>query len=461
MSRFALPLLTRPTFAGRWLFTLLLGSLCCLSDSAGAWAKPSTLPDDEWRQWRGPQRDGVWNGNVSTTPPPASGLEVLWRAPIGPGYTGPTVADGRVLVMDRIRRPAQEERVLCLDAQTGKMLWEHRYDCVYSGVGYEAGPRASVTIDENLAYSLGSMGHLHCLDLDGNVVWKKDLNQVYGISAKDRMPIWGIAASPLIYQQFVIVQIGAGDGAGLLAFDKRTGAEVWKCLDDRAQYSSPILVQQAGRDVLVIWTGDSVAGIDPTNGDVLWQHPFPPQNMPIGVASPVYRNGQVFMTSFYDGSLMLRLREDAMQVEPVWARVGENERQTDALQSIISTPVWIGDHLYGADSHGEFRCLNASNGDRVWEDLNIVPRARWATVHVVQFPTADSSQVLLFNERGELLRGVLSPTGFQEQWRTSVLKPTTPQLNQRGGVCWSHPAMTSDGIIVRNDEEVVYLKLPQ
>lgn len=443
----------------------MVASGWCLAVSGWAMAFAPVLQDaertHEWTQWRGPNRDGVWQGNVDSSPLPAEGLEVLWRAPIGSGYTGPTIADGRVFVMDRIRRPEQEERVVCLNAKTGDQLWEHRYPCVYAGVGYEAGPRASVTIDGQHAYSLGSMGHLNCLTVSGSVVWKRDLNQEYGISTNDRMPIWGIAASPLIYQQLVIVQIGAGNGAGILAFDKRTGKEVWKCLDDRAQYSSPIIVQQCGRDVLVVWTGDSVAGIDPSTGDLFWRYPFPPRNMPIGVASPIYRDGQIFVTSFYDGSLMLRLRDDALEVEKVWARVGENERKTDALQSIISTPVWIGDHLYGADSHGEFRCLDVRNGDRVWEDLSIVPTARWATVHIVQFPTADSKEVLLFNERGELLRGRLTPTGFESQWRTSVLKPTTPQLNQRGGVCWSHPALTADGILVRNDEEVVYLKLPQ
>lgn len=455
-------LLSLVLFSIRQVFgSAICWSLCSVALTSWTMASVPILQEEEWTQWRGPNRDGVWSGNIDSSPPPKGVLEVLWRSPIGPGYTGPTVADGRVFVMDRIRRPEQEERVVCMDAKTGDLLWEHRYPCVYANVGYDAGPRASVTIDDNRAYSLGSMGHLFCFDVSGAVLWKKDLNQEYGISANDRMPIWGIAASPLIYQQFVIVQIGAGNGAGLIAFDKQTGAEAWKCLDDRAQYSSPIIVQQAGRDVLVAWTGDRVAGIDPSTGEVFWSHPFPPRNMPIGVASPVYHNGHIFVTSFYDGSLLLRLRDDALQVDKVWARVGENERQTDALHSIISTPIWIGDHLYGADSYGEFRCLDASNGDRVWEDLSIVPKARWATVHIVQFPTADSSQVLLFNERGELLRGVLTPAGFKEQWRTSVLQPTIPQLNQRGGVCWSHPAMTEDGIIVRNDEEVVYLKLPK
>ncbi len=429
-----------------------------LSLVVGCFAFGQERSDSQWPQWRGPQRDGVWSGTVDVQPPPAEGLEVLWRTPIGPGYTGPTVAEDRVFVMDRIRQPEQMERVLCLDAGTGVQMWEHRYPCVYSGVGYEAGPRASVTVDGKQAYALGSMGHLHCFDVGGAVLWQRNLNEEYGISSKDRMPIWGIAASPLIYQEWVIVQIGAGQGSGVVAFDKRSGEEAWKCLDDRAQYSSPILVQQAGRDVLVIWTGDSVAGLDPQNGQVLWRYSFPPKNMPIGVASPIYRDGQVFVTSFYDGSLMLRLRDD-MQVEKVWAKVGVNERQTQALHSIIGTPVWIGDHLYGVDSYGEFRCLEAGTGERVWEDLSIVPQARWATVHIVQFPDAASSQVLLFNERGELLLGTLTPQGFQEKWRTQLIGPTTPQLNQRGGVCWSHPALTANSIIVRNDEEIVCLRL--
>jgi len=441
--------------AGR-LGVLLLLIWCGLGAQAVMGQDPQ---DPQWPQWRGPQRDGVWSQELELQAFPQDGLEVLWRAPIGPGYTGPTVADDRVFVMDRLRRPEQVERVLCFDARSGIQIWEHRYPCVYAGVGYEAGPRASVTVHDKQAYSLGSMGHLHCFDVGGTVLWQRDLNQEYGISDNSRMPTWGIAASPLIYQQWVIVQIGAGRGAGLVAFDKDTGEEAWKCLDDRAQYSSPILVRQADQDVLVIWTGDSVAGIDPSNGQVHWRYPFPPKEMPIGVASPIVRNDQLFVTSFYDGSLMLRLKPESLEVEKVWARVGENEQRTDALQSIIGTPVWIGDHLYGVDSYGQFRCLEAQTGQRVWENLDIVPTARWATVHIIQFPDADSSRVLIFNERGELLLGELSPNGFNEIGRTSLIRPTTPQLNQRGGVCWAHPALTADTIIVRNDEEIVCLRL--
>ena len=124
---------------------------------------------------------------------PAAQLPVRWRAPISSGYCGPTVAAGRVYVMDRLDMPRQIERVLAFDADTGKPLWSHQYDCEYT-VQYVAGPRASVSIDEGRAYALGTMGHLHCFDAaDGKILWAKDLNELYKI----RMPIWGISGSPL------------------------------------------------------------------------------------------------------------------------------------------------------------------------------------------------------------------------------------------------------------------------
>lgn len=272
------------------------------------------------------------------------------------------------------------------------------------------------------------------------------------------MPIWGVAAAPLVYDDLLIVQVG-GPQACLVAFEKKSGDEVWRALDDRAQYSSPILVQQNGKDVVVIWTGDSVAGVAPRDGKVYWRFPFRPRNMPIGVATPLIRDNQIFVTSFYDGSLMLRLLPDSMNVEKVWMKVGNNERRTQALQSIISTPVWIGNYIYGVDSYGEFRCLDARNGDRVWEDLSAVPKARWSTIHFVQFPDQDSSRVWMFNERGELILGKLTPGGFVQQDRTTLIQPTRQQLNQRDGVCWAHPAFTEDLIVVRNDEKIKAFRL--
>jgi outer membrane protein assembly factor BamB len=429
-------------------FTLLFINFCDINP-AGA---------DDWPQWRGPDRDGTWNESGICDSFPQEGPKKLWSVEIGAGYTSPTVADDRVYVMDRITTPSQKERVHCFDSKTGISLWKHEYDCPYAGIGYQAGPRAAVAINDDRAYSLGAMGNLYCLDAGvGTVLWSKDLNAVYSISETRRMPIWGISGSPFIYEDLVIIHLGGANGACIVAFDKENGEEKWRALDDRAQYTTPILIKQNGRDVLVCWTGDSVAGINPEDGSVHWRFPFKPKNMPIGIATPLFHDNKLFVTSFYDGSLMLNVDPNSMNVSKAWSACGENEQQTEALHSIISTPIWLDDHIYGVDSYGEFRCINADTGERIWEDATATPKARWSTIHFVK----NGDRIWMFNERGELIISTLSPGGFKEIDRAKILEPTTDQLRQRGGVCWSHPAFADRCIFARNDKALVCFDLEE
>jgi len=422
--------------------------------SLAVWCSFSAALADEWPQWRGPQRDGVWRETGVLQKFPDKQLKLRWRAPIAAGYSGPTVADGRVFVTDRVTEPNQIERVHAFDWQTGKLLWTHSYPCPYVGVGYSAGPRASVSIDQGRAYSLGAMGHLFCFDAaTGAVIWSRDCNAIYKI----QMPIWGISASPLIDGNLVIVQIGGKGGACLVAFDKVSGEEQWKALDDRASYSAPIIISQAGKRVLVCWTGDNVVGMDPATGKEFWSYPFQPTRMVINIATPVFEKGRLFVTSFYDGSLMLQVDPDKLAVEKIWRRLGKDEKYTDSLHSIISTPVFDGDFVYGVDSYGELRCLDAKTGDRLWEDQTATPKARWSTIHFV----CNGAKMWLFNERGDLIIGELSPSGFHEISRTHLIDPTRDQLGQRGGVCWSHPAYAYKHIFARNDEELVCADLSE
>lgn len=409
-----------------------------------------TLADD-WPQWRGPQRDGQWRETGIVTRFQSDQLPLRWRVPVGSGYSGPTVAKGRVYVTDRLLNP-QRERVLCFDMETGKELWKLTYDCPYKGIGYQAGPRASVSIENGRAYALGAMGDFHCLDaVRGTVIWKKDLNAEFSID----MPIWGIAASPLIYEDRILLHIG-GEKACVVALQKSSGETLWTALpDDRASYSAPIMVKQAGVDVALFWTGDSVAGLNPVDGQAYWRFPFAPTNMPIGIATPVVSQNDVFVTSFYDGSLMLRLQQDRPTATRVWQKKGRDERNTEALHSIISTPVFLGQHIYGVCSYGELRCLNAKTGERLWEDLTATPKARWSTIHFVRH----GKQTWMFNERGELIIGELAPSGFREISRTRLLDPTLEQLRQRKGVCWSHPAFANRHVFARNDKEMVCASL--
>ena len=411
-------------------------------------AAPGRAAADDWPQWRGPGRDGVWREAGVLDKLPTGRIKLAWRAPISSGYSGPTVADGRVYVTDRLARPRESERVHCFDARTGRPLWSRAYAAPYRRVSYTAGPRASVSVDDGRAYALGTMGHFHCLDAnDGRVLWRRNLAADY----QARVPVWGIAAAPLVDGERVIVQIGGADGACVVALDKKTGKETWRALDDRASYSAPVIIRQGETRVLVCWTGDSVAGLDPVTGRVHWRWGFKPSRMIINVPTPVVQGERLFVTAFYDGSLMLRLLSAPPRVEKLWRRRGRSERDTDALHAMIATPIFQGDHVYGVDSYGQLRCLDARTGDRVWEDLTATPKARWSNIHMVR----NGERIWMLNERGELILCTLSPKGFHEIGRAKLIDPTTEQLRQRGGVCWAHPAYARKHVFARNDRELI------
>jgi outer membrane protein assembly factor BamB len=406
---------------------------------------------EDWPQWRGANRDGVWQESGIVEKFASDQLTPKWRVEIGSGYCGPTVANGRVYVTDRTTKNGESERVHCFNEKTGDSIWSYEYSCAYGRIGYPAGPRASVTIDGGKAYALGATGRLHVFDAEkGRLLWQKDLDQEYTIE----MPVWGIAGAPLIVGDLVILHIG-GQRACVVALNKNTGKEAWKALDDRAQYTAPVLVEQAGQPIVMCWTGDSVAGLAAKTGEVLWRYPWKPVKMPIGIATPVIEGDRVYFTSFYDGSLMLRLLKDKPAIEKVWQISGRDEKNTEALHSIISTPVFENGYVYGVDSYGEFRCLDANDGHRLWEDKTAVPTARWSTIHFVK----NGERYFLFNERGDLIIARLSPKGYEEISRAHLLEPTLDQLRQRGGVCWSHPAFANKHVFARNDKELVCVNL--
>ena len=339
-------------------------------------------------------------------------------------------------------------------------------------VSYPDGPRAAVTIAGGRAYSLGTMGHLRCLDAkSGELIWKKDPGADYNI----QRPVFGVSTSPLVEGDLVIVQIGEKPDGTIVAWDKATGEERWRAFEDLVSYSSPIVIEREGRRVLICWTGEHLAGLDPTNGEIYWKLETPPNRGVINIADPVIDGDRIFLSAFYDGSYMLRLKEDGLGVNTIWQRKGRNERRTDALHAINSTPILWKDEVYGADSYGEFRGLDAATGDRLFEDLSIVPRSRWATVHTVR----NGDRHWLFNEKGELIIAELTPQGVRQISRALLIEPTDGQysgtysqvrkateaaadtneqismFSKTSGVVWSHPAYANKHVFVRNDNWLV------
>jgi len=409
--------------------------------------------DGEWPQWRGPTRDGVWQEGGLLEALPEGQLPLRWSVPVGPGYSGPTVAEGRVYLTERKAEDEDEdgERLRCFAFDNGAELWSHDWDTSYEGIGYQDGPRCSVLVADGRATALGASGVLVVVDAEsGELVWERDLREQYEIE----MPIWGISAAPILEAGALIVPV-SGAQACLVAFDPESGEQLWQALDDRGNYSAPIMVEQAGERVLVLWTGDRVVGVRPATGEELWAVEWPAKNMPLGVASPVLAGDTLFLTGFYDGSLAMRLEQDELGVEVLWRLRGQSERSTAALHSIIGTPLVLDEHVYGVDSYGELRCLELATGERIWEDQTAVPRARWATIHMVQ----NGETSWMFNDRGELIMARLTPEGFDERSRAQLIEPTLGQLNRRDGVCWSHPAFAYQHVLARNDERLVCASL--
>ncbi|MBD3266869.1 PQQ-binding-like beta-propeller repeat protein [bacterium] len=406
---------------------------------------------EDWPQWRGPNRDGVWHETGIIKTFDSKQLKPKWSAPISHGYNGPTVANGYVYVMDRITEPEESERVLCFDWKTGKEAWKHTYPAAYR-IQYGLGPRASVTVRDGKAFSLGAMAHFHCFDAKtGEVLWQKDLLDEYEV----RMPTWGISCSPLVYEDLVIVQIGGADGACIIALKTKNGKEQWRAMDDPASYSSPIITRQAGKDVLLCWTGRHIAGLNPKTGEVYWTHPTRPKMMVINTCTPVVDQNRLFLSAFFDGSYMLRLLSNKLGVEAIWEKRGRNEKRTEGLHAMITTPIVEGDYIYGLDSYGQFRCLKASTGERIWANQEIVPYGRWATIHMVR----NNDRVWINNENGELIICKLSPNGYREISRAQLIEPTTKQAQRDRPINWSHPAYAYKHIFARSDTELLCVDL--
>ena len=416
------------------------------------------LHADDWPEWRGKGRQGVWAETGIVDKFPEAGLTASWRTPIGAGYSGAAVADGRVFLTDIVNRQGRRgtERALCLDETSGEVRWKHEWPADYSGMSYDNGPRATPTVDGDRVYVLGATGVLHCLNVKtGKVLWKKDYAADYGAD----LPTWGISGAPLVDGDHLIGLVGGESNAKVVAFDKMTGKEVWRALSSDVEpgYNAPLLISVGASRQLIMWHPAAVTSLDPATGDVLWEQPFSVHHG-LTVATPVFDRNRLLVTAFYEGSRMLKLSPSRPRADLVWKGNSTSEIETDGLHSLVSTPVIQGDYIYGICSYGQLRCLDARTGKRVWETMDATKEnARWSTGHIVRH----HDRYFISNDRGELIIAKLSPEGYHEISRTKIIKPTSFVNRRRelGAISWTHPAYANRHIITRNDEEVVRYSL--
>jgi len=362
----------------------------------------------DWPQWRGPQRNGIsaetgWMSRWSGTGP-----RIVWRAQVGQGFSSVAVKSGRVYTMGNANG---KDTVYCLNATNGKVVWSYSYPCAE---GQYPGPRATPTVDGDRVYTLSREGHALCLNAStGKLIWSKDLPRETGA----RPPQWGFAGSPLIEGNLVIYNVGS---AGV-ALDKASGRVVWKSGGAGAGYASPVAFTMGNQRGVAIFTGNSLVGVDPTNGRILWQHPWNTA-YDVNAADPIFAGEYVFISSNYNrGCALLKVSGGRPQV--VW------ENRT--MRNHFNSCVLVDGYLYGNDE-GRLACIDFKTGNERWRQGGMGKGGLIA---------ADGNLICL-TERGMLVIVKATPAKYTELSYAQVMR----------GTCWTHPVLANGFIYCRSHE---------
>jgi hypothetical protein len=243
-----------------------------------------------------------------------------------------------------------------------------------------------------------------------------------------------------------------------VAFDRNTGKELWRALGAKEPGYCPPMIYTVGKTrQLIIWHPESINSLDPETGKVYWSQPFPVRSG-LSIPTPRVQDDLLFITSFYNGPIMLRLDRDKPAASVVWRGKNISERNTDGLHSIMPTPFIDGDHIYGVCSYGQLRCLKAATGERVWETFAATTgdkEVRWANAFLIK----NGDHYFLHNEKGDLIIARLTPKGYEEISRAKLVEPTNTAAGR--DVVWSHPAFANRCVYARNDKELVCASLAE
>ena len=311
----------------------------------------------------------------------------------------------------------------------------------YGKLDYGGGTRATPTVFKERVYTLGALGHACCLDArDGKMIWARDC--IAEFNAK--LPTWGLAASPVVWEDLLILHPGAENGS-LMAFDLATGREIWRASSDPAGYATPIVIEAPSGMQLVAWTPEHVLGVDPRSGKVLWSVPYP-VTYAVSIATPIYRDGIVFVTGYWEGSKAVRLGKRPEDAELIW-------EESKNLRGLMLQPLYRDGYVYSIDHGHGLTCFELATGKKLWDDRHqVAPRGRNPQATCVWL--GDGDRAIILNELGDLILARLSPDGYHEQSRTNII------ARKEGSPIWAHPAYAGTKVYARSDSEIVCVQLP-
>lgn len=370
-----------------------------------------------WTNFRGPNRDGRYDEMAVLTKWPAQGLSPLWKQPVGIGYASFTIADGRAYTIEQRRG---KEVVAAYDVSSGHELWTQGWNAEYHDSTGD-GPRTTPTWDDGRLYALGATGELRCLDAKtGAVVWGKNIltdNQASNLQ-------WAMAASPLIVDDKVIVLPGGPGGKSVVAYNKMTGAPVWKSQGDQAAYVSPMLVTLAGRRQILVETAARILGLAPEDGTLLWSQTWD-TSMGINVSQPlIVDQNRFFLSSGYGkGAALVEISGSGktFTARTVWENI--------SMKNKFNSSVLHDGFVYGLDE-GILTCLDVKTGERKWKG----GRYGYGQVLVA------SGHLIVMSDTGELALVKATPGEYSEIARFAALE----------GQTWNYPAIAGGRLFVRN-----------
>ena len=399
-----------------------LGAAVLLVAAAGVSAAAN-----DWPQFLGPDRNGVYSGPPLATSWPATGPRVVWRKPVGAGFAGPVVAGSRLILFHRV---AREEVVESLDARTGTPQWRFAYPTAYrDDFGFDEGPRAVPVVANDRVYTFGAEGQLHALDLaTGRRIWSVDTVRQFGV----RKAFFGAAGSPLVEGGRVIANIGgknAGRDAGIVAFNADTGAVLWTATNHEASYSSPVGAIFGGERRAVFFTRDGLVGLDPATGRVAFERRWRSRSAAsVNAATPLVVGDLIFVSATYEtGAAVVRVQGN--QLIELWS-------SDEALSNHYATAVHHNGILYGFHGRQEynpsFRAVDLKTGAVKWS----MDQFRAGSV------TLAGDRLLILRETGEVILASATPEAFRPIARAQILPATVR----------SFPALSDGFLYVRNND---------
>jgi outer membrane protein assembly factor BamB len=358
---------------------------------------------EDWPQFLGPTRNGVYAGTNLNVRWPKDGPLVVWQMKVGEGFGAPVVAGSRLVLFHRV---GDKERLDCVEAQTGKAVWQHEYPTDYEDdFSRGNGPRATPAIAHGRVFAFGPAGVLTCLNLtSGAKVWSLDTQKEFGA----RKGFFGMACSPLVEGRAVLMDLGGKNGAGIVGFDAASGKVLWKAGSDEASYSSPTVASIGSKRYALFLTRNFFSALDPSTGKVYFEYPWQPSiHASVSAATPLVIGDLVFISASYGaGAAVLRFKEAGP--EKLWS--GD-----DILSNHYATSVHHEGFLYGFDGRQEqgcnLRCVELKTGKIRWT----LDRFGAGTV------TLAANHLLVLTEKGELICAPATPSDFKPVARAQIL----------------------------------------